>query len=239
MFNLFSFNKKDEEILPPTQLSLESQKQFQDKLKITLCGGTDIHASLNSIVAKILKQKRDTTLKEVVVILTDGDDKIEGKDFTAIHETLASLKAETFAIGIGAEHKKENLLKIVTNEKNYIDASKGGDTIKEGIEKIYNQAIVASCPVTLTSSDLTSEQVKVDGQPCPQKDGPLHYELGQVNAGEPLARQIKINRKGLKAPVDLSKVSLQLHIPVSGGQVEEIPLKWSPSPIMDPAILNR
>jgi Mg-chelatase subunit ChlD len=238
-FNIFTFNKKAEEILPPTELTEQSQKQIAEKLrKITLNGGTDIFSSLSSIIQQIGKQERDKTLKEVVVILTDGEDKIAGKDPAPIHAAFNALKAETFAIGIGQEHQRETLKAIIPNKENYIDASKGGEEIKKGLEKIYNQVVVFSCPVTLTSSDLNADQVKIDGQPCAQKNGLLDCVLGEACEGKPLMKTIKISRKNLKAPLDLSKVSLQLKIPTHAG-IEEIPLQWNPSPVMDPAILNR
>ena len=156
------------------------------------------------------------------------------------YQRLASVKARLFCIGVGKEHDREILEKIVNQrpagiEGTYIDATDEANCVAEkAIERIYKQSMAWCHEITLTSSlKAKTWYVEKLGSSL-QRDQVL---LGDLQAGEQLVKFIKIDPAKLVIPLELLKVKFELTFKDHQNNLHKIPLHWNPNTQIDPSII--
>ncbi len=135
-------------------------ESVKDKInKLIFSGGTEIIAGLTEATSQLESMaKRNKKGSHTLILLTDGEESLQEKALTSIHEKLASNNATLFAIGIGRTHNEKTLTTIINSNQVgfqgiYIDTTKK-ETIATAVSKAYTQAISSFNDLVLTAPNL-------------------------------------------------------------------------------------
>lgn len=236
---IVGFNQQANVITSTAQLTKHSHVAVESIMKqvekVQFVGQTSIQNGLDKTIEELKRGAlTNSGSSHTVILLTDGEDKITSQNNLAIQNSFTSSGATLYAIGIGKDHNKGVLKRLVDNSNDtafkgcYFDTSTGQDTIASAVSQIYQQAISSFNNLVLSCSQLPPDSWSVIGNPSQQ--------LGALAEGKTLDKVIKIHRKRLKEPVDLSKVVFDLSFTDPNGRIATLSLPWNGNTIVDPAI---
>ncbi len=248
---IVGFSSKPTTISNPTKIirttdgKMRSVEEIRTKLdSYRSSGTTDILAGLKLATTNLERMaKRNKDGVHALILLTDGEDTLDQKKIVPIHTRLAAARAQLFAIGIGACHKKETLRQIApTTGKfrgTYIDTTLGIETIESAISKIYGQAIAVFRNLVLRSPQLGVGTWSVLDNARSLTAGESGCELGPLSGEKKRVHFIKIHGEKLPSPLDLSRVRFDLTFEDPRGRKGKLSLPWRPNTIIDPEIVSK
>lgn len=239
---IVGFNDTPSDIVLPTKLlpakPLEELAKKINSLGFT--GGTQILTGVEAAVEKLTDMaKKNRNGSHTLILLTDGEDDksqshaIRAKRVSAIKDRLASHHANLFAIGIGKGHDQNTLTALTPN---YVDTTKGTNTIQKAVATAYEQTLASFNALTLTTPHLPPGTWSLVRRP-EAKDG--NYILGTLKENETRVEFIQIHGERLPDPVDLSQVTFELSFKDPSGKPASVRLPWNPTSILIPEIFKQ
>ncbi len=240
------FNDTSSVVTPITELTSTNKKseEIEKQVKnLKFDGSTSILNGLEGATKELKTMaKANRAATHVLILLTDAeDDTKDTQRLSSIQATIASTSAMFFAVGIGKDHQKDILKKIVTYrglKGTYIDTTSGQDPIGSTVSKIYHQAIASFHELELTSPQLDAHAWSVINTPSAIENGQSKCKLGSLSEGKTLNKSITIHWDKLKDPLDLSTVSFTLTFTDPKGRKGQVSLPWNPTTTIDPAIVS-
>jgi len=252
---IVAFNDTAEVILQPTRITPteggnNSIAKIEKIVKSYQSGsGTKIINGLRESITQLTRLTDGPSDRDHhLILLSDGDEPLDGRDMVGIHHELEKLKANFHAIGIGENHKKETLQKLASSNGGfvgtYIDTSDKENpiTIEEAIEKIYNRAISPFKDMKLSTKQLepgswklnraasTKRRKNREGSEC--EIGSLMESTSQVSYLKILVDKIRQN------PFDLKTVKFDLTYEDPKGNKGKQSFSWNPNPLLDTDLIR-
>ncbi len=234
------FDKDWRSIVPitkvmPKENSIQAAKQQIANLR---CSDS---ANILEGLKGALGQLKDMAVKDQkashrLILLTDGqDNNYDEKKLLSIHKTFSKTLAKFFAIGIGEEHNRNVLEKIVSRCGRYINTEKGGEAIESAISSIYQQSIASFQEVILATSQL-APVVWSNNNTCSSAsgEGESICNWGNFSEGEKRTLYIRIDPCQLQSSLDLSKVFFNLRFLDPRGKKGCLRLPWKPNSVINP-----
>ncbi len=236
---IVGFNDRVKVITPMTRLTKKADNQEIKKniADIACRDGTRILAGLEQATKDLIAGAQKIGSR-TVILLTDGEENnLDEKTLAAIHERLKRATAHLFAVGIGENHNKGILKKIVANnEKNYIDTTLPNASIETAIDEIYKSAIRPFSKMKLACSQLPAKTWMINRLRSVQGDQQSEVDIGDLTPGEKIEARIRIDYLELDNPVDLRDVKFRLIFTDPSGRPGEVSLPWNPTTIIDPEV---
>lgn len=194
-------------------------------------GGTSIGAGIGASIGQLKTMaKANPAGKNVVILLSDGEDREVVKSVAKIQEQLGSINAEIFTIGIGNGHDKTTL-KAIAGKANYIDTTTGV-SIEDAIARVYGRAIATFSKMQLQLHGIPETKWSVG-----RAESKVNLSvLTEEDAG--MSVPIQIDSQNLDADLDLGKVSLELTYRDPHGILGRMRFPWNPGSIIRPDVLK-
>jgi Mg-chelatase subunit ChlD len=234
---VIQFRNQAELVTPFTSLSRGSRAALEAITTNALeaSGSTAIICGLEKATEELEKiASQNPNTKHAVILLTDGEDNLP-RTISSLQARLANLAVQLFAVGIGAEHKRETLQTLTQNTSGtYIDTTKGLETIESAISSIYAQVIATFPQFTLSTRDLESGSWSVLNSPIHEKG----FILQATSEDTDLVKYIKIDSSRLSQSVDLSNVTFTLTFVDNKKRAGSMTLPWLPNTLIDPKLIN-
>lgn len=232
-----AFNGQAESIQEMVQLSSSNIESIRKKVEaIRSEGNTAIIKGLQDGLKEVEKVKN---CEHTLIVLTDGEDQQLSLGIEAIQERFASAKVKVFAVGIGGDHNKESLRKLVDSsgskfEGKYIDMTQRTSTIADVVADIYAQAISSHhlhliAPLEPGTWSMAGRE-SVKGS-IPHQSS---CDMGLLSEGEEKTLEIRIHPDKLTTPIDLSKLAFTL----SNASGQSLRLPWSGNTIIDTDVIR-
>lgn len=230
------FNNKAHKISDPTSITKESDAGLKGRVDdYDSAGGTSIVAGINGSIQQLKEMaKANKTGKNVLILLSDGQDNVSSGSVDKIRRQLGSVNGEIFAIGIGDSHNKTTLQEIA-GEANYIDTTQGV-SIEDAITRMYEVAIAKFSEMKLQLHGVPGNKWLM-GQTTSNAESKVDLgALTEEDAG--LRARVKIDSKSLDTDLDLRRVELELTYRDPRGIPGRIRLPWGPDTIIRPDVLR-
>jgi uncharacterized protein YegL len=240
---IVAFDENARVIAPLTLLEGNgANRSIREQIEAIRCNGqTRIFAGLEQASQHLIAAS--SLGSRTVILLTDGEDKnLNVNTLEGIHNRLIGANARLFAIGIGKEHNKNTLQRIVTNNTpgfsgTYIDTT-DGPTIQGAIDEIYKNAIKSYSRMKIACSQLPAGSWHANRLKSVQGDHQSEVDAGSLEEGDEIKVKIRIDYQALNQPVDLNDVTFRLTFTDPNGRVGEVAMPWNPTTIIDPEIVN-
>ena len=228
-------------ICNPTRITKETIQSLKDPVNgYTSKGTTDLYKGLIKAVEQVEIMKSDATM-HTLILLTDGEATMTTDNIQKVHQRLAAVNAQLFAVGIGKGHNKTILQTLAPEtdgfEGAYIDTTKPGKNIVDAISSIYEQTMAVFANLELRSSQLGAKEWSVNGRDSIEKGS---YSVCSLESTSEKTQQewvIKIHGKSLSSSLDLSQLSFQLVFKDPEGKRGIISIPWKADTIIDPSII--
>lgn len=237
---IVGFDSASRVILPITEVVKNGSVQtaLNTVTSLTCDGLTNILKGLDQAVQQLtVMAKADQEASHTVILLTDGDSSVDKKQLESIHNRLAVVSANLFAIGIGKDHEQQTL-KQIAGKGTYIDTTQNNPTIEDAIATIYKQARSSFQQLSLSTEQLDAGTWSVEGKSSVLKEKRSVCDLETLPAGETRKAYIKIHREKISSDLDLSTVKFTLAFTDPKGRKGTLSLPWNPTPFIRPQILK-